>query len=819
MAGGYDLGTARGRIIIDNSDAIRASKQAGAAQDDFKRKARSSTSDLKAVSTGMLAVGVAAVAGFGFAVKTAADFEKGLSAVAAVSGATEGEIEKLRAKALQLGADTKFSAAEAVGAMEELSKAGISTTDILNGAADATVALAAAGEVDLSRAAEIAANAMNVFNLQAKELPHVADQIAGAANASAIGVDEFAQSLQQSGAAANLAGIGFEDLTTAIALMGNAGIKGSDAGTSLKTMLLNLNPTTKRQKDLMKDLGIVTEEAGNRFFDAQGNAKSFSEIAGVLGTALKGMTREQKLAKLETLFGSDAIRAAAVIADEGAAGFDKMANSIGKISAADVAAKRMDNLAGDIEQLKGSIETGLIQAGSGAQEALRGIVQSITQLVNGFSHLSPQTQKLVTQLLLFGGAGLIVAGGFIKIILALHRFAQAIAAARAAVTAFGIASKLAFLTNPVFLVIAAIVALGVALFVLFKKNETFRNAVLTAWNAILSAVKAVVAFFAGLPATLGNVFNIVANAIVTAWQRVVSFFQAVPAFFGRVVAAIGNFFAQLPNRILFIIGFIIGRWIQFQIKMVQFAVKLGIGVYNAIVNFLTKLPGRVASITASVISRFSAFVARIIAAAIRLGSQVLSAIVRFFSQLPGRVGTFTAAATARFVQLMGRLPGLAAQFASRVVSAIASGLAALPGVVSGAVGRAISAFQGMIGRAFAAAKSLASSLWNGFKSGLFGSPRTLIEYAMIGMNKGFGEELSKFERQQGDFAKVAGAFVGRDVMVRQGNVLGSGIGRPPITVNQTVAITGVEDAEGVRRALTTGPTLRPIVQAVRARGG
>lgn len=819
MAGAYDLGTAKGRIVIDNSDAIRATKQTEGAVDNMGRSARSSTTHLKAVSTGMLAVGAAAVAGFGFAVKTAADFEKGLSAVAAVSGATEGEIDQLRQKALQLGADTKFSAAEAVGAMEELAKAGLSTTDILGGAADATVALAAAGEIDIARAAEVASNAMNVFNLNAAQLPHVADQIAGAANASAIGVEEFAQSLQQSGAAAQLAGVGFEDLTTAIALMGNAGIKGSDAGTSLKTMLLNLNPTTKKQKELMKDLGIVTEEAGNRFFDAQGNAKSFSDIAGVLGQALQGMTRQQKLATLETLFGSDAIRAAAVIADNGSAGFDKMAASIGKISAADVAAKRMDNLAGDIEQLKGSIETGLIQAGSGAQEAIRGIVQGITKLVNAFADLSPETQKLVTQFLLFSGLGLIFAGGVIKMVIAIHRFAQAMAAARAAVTAFGIASKVAFLTNPVFLVIAAIVALGVALFILFKKNETFRNAVLTAWNAILGAVKAVVSFFASLPSTLGNVFNTVANAIVTAWQRVVAFFQAVPAFFGRVINAIGVFFNQLPQRILFAIGFIIGRWLQFQIRMYTIAVQLGAKVLSAIVRFFSQLPGRIISFLSRAGNAMNSFVARMIALAIRVGSQVLASIGRFFAQLPGRIGTFLASALARLASFASRAPALAAQAARGVVSAVASGLAALPGIVSGAVGRAISAFQGMIGRAFAAAKSLASSLWNGFKAGLFGSPRTLIEYAMIGMNKGFGEELSKFESQQADFAKIAGAFVGRDVMMRNGAITGSTMGRPPITVNQEVVVNGVPDAEGVRRVLTTGPTLRPVVQAIRARGG
>jgi TP901 family phage tail tape measure protein len=842
----------------------------------------------------MALIGVAAVAGFGFAVKTAADFEKGLSAVAAVSGATQGELDQLRAKALQLGKDTKFSAAEAVSAMEELAKAGVSTTDILGGAADATVALAAAGEVDLTRAAEIASNAMNVFNLEASEMPHVADQIAGAANASAISVDEFAMSLQQSGAAAQLAGVTFEDLTTAIALMGNAGIKGSDAGTSLKTMLLNLNPTTAKQKNLMKELGIVTAEGANRFFDAQGNAKKMADIAGVLGGALQGMTKQQKLATLETLFGSDAIRAAAVIADAGAKGFNDLAGNISKVKAADVAAKRMDNLAGSVEQFRGSVETALIQAGAPFQHGLRQIVDAATRLVNAFTTLSPATQKLVGQFLVFGGLTLLISAGFIKMFIFMVRFGEAIKTATTLVKAFGIASKLAFLTNPVFLIIAAVIALVAILVLLFKKNETFRNAVLAAWAAIKTAIAAVVSFFtgtvvpafqtamqflgdigsrfaaafrsilpivqpifaalvgiirAGIQVIVGivklfaalltgnwtaawNAIKSIASGILSGIVNAVKLFVALivanwqlwlskvlsltASFAATILGAIASFAAALPGRILFAIGFIIGRWIQFQVRMVQFAIQMGSRVLSAVVSFFSKLPGRVAGFLASALVRMVSWATNMIARARAAGSQVLAAIGSFFSQLPGRIGNFLASALTRMANFRARLPEMARAAASGVVSAISSGLAALPGIVSGAVGAAISAFQGMIGRAFSAAKSLASSLWNGFKAGLFGSPRTLIEYAMIGMTKGFGKELTRFEKQQADFARVAGAFASRDVMLRTG-ALAAGTSRAT-TVNQIISITGIENPEQVKQAMRSTGVLRPIVQAARARG-
>jgi TP901 family phage tail tape measure protein len=312
----------------------------------------------------------------------AREFEAQISAVGAVSGATGGALDSLRTKALQLGADTAFGASEAASAMEELVKAGVSVDGVLGGAADATVALAAASGVSLTTAAEVAANAMNAFGLSAAEMPRIADLVAGAANTSAIGVEDFAYSLQMSGAVANLVGLDFEDLAVGIAAMGNAGIKGSDAGTSLKTMLMRLEPQTDRAKTAMDELGITTGGLNNQFFDARGEAKSLAEISGVLTEALEGQTNQQKLATLNTLFGADAIRAAAVLADQGAVGIAKMNAEMEKVSAAEVARQRLDNLNGSLEQLSGSVETLAIMAGTVAIPAIRGIADGLTDVAN-----------------------------------------------------------------------------------------------------------------------------------------------------------------------------------------------------------------------------------------------------------------------------------------------------------------------------------------------------------------------------------------------------------------------------------------------------
>ena len=391
----YSLGTASGRIVIDGSGASKGFNTAGAAMSGFFNVIDARLSSIKNLGQNLAKVGAVGAAGLGIAINSAADFEERLSAIQAVSGATAEEMDLISEAALRIGKDTKFSATESALAMEELVKAGLTTTDVLNGAADATVNLAAAGEIALHEAAEIAANAMNNFNLAGKDMPHIADLIAGAANASAISVSEFGMSMQQGGAVAAIAGLKFDDLAVAIAEMGNAGIKGSDAGTSLKTFLTNLIPVTDRQTEAFRELGLLTKDGANQFFDATGKVKSLADIQEVLYQATKNMSEQQKLTTLEVLFGSDAIRAAAILSKEGAAGYNEMAAAMGKVTAADVAATRLNNLKGSIEEFKGSMETAMIVVGQVFLPVMRKIVDAATKVVNVFNNLPSPVQKAI----------------------------------------------------------------------------------------------------------------------------------------------------------------------------------------------------------------------------------------------------------------------------------------------------------------------------------------------------------------------------------------------------------------------------------------
>jgi TP901 family phage tail tape measure protein len=535
----YNLGTAKGKVQVDYDG-----KGVSEAQKDFGRlgtSAKGTSAGFQQVGHASTLAGAGIAAGFGLAAKTAIDFEKQISGIGAVSGATSGELEALRKKALQIGADTTFSATQAASAMEELAKAGIPLDGILNGAADATVALAAAGGVELPAAASLAADAMNSFGLSAQEMPHIADLIAGAANASSIDVGDFGQALKQAGAVAKLAGLSFDDTAVAIALMGKAGIKGSDAGTSLKTMLSNLQPVTTKQIELFKQLGLVTADGSNKFFDQQGKVKSLADISQILQNATKGMTNQQKSMALEMIFGSDAIRAAAVLTGEGKKGFNDMAAAMGKVTAEDVAAKRLDNTAGAIEQLKGSAETAAISLGTLLLPALTKIAKTLTNAANWFNGLSPGTKSLVTNIGLAVASVLLFAGAAVKI----FQFAKAVREVALAVKAFTLWSKIAkaatvawtavqwllnvaMTANPIGLIIVAVVALIAIIVLIATKTTWFQTLWKVVWTAIKSAASAVADWFMG---TVVPLFK-------SAWDKISGFFSAA----WGVIQGILNFF-------------------------------------------------------------------------------------------------------------------------------------------------------------------------------------------------------------------------------------------------------------------------------------
>jgi TP901 family phage tail tape measure protein len=364
-------------VNANTGPAIRGLVQVNSQLSATEKKSQKAAKAIGKVALAATAIGGAAVVGgLAYATKKAADFEEQISRLGAVADASDRQMERFRKQALKAGADTKFSALEAAAAQTELAKGGLSVAQIMKGGLKSALALAAAGEMELADAAEATVNAIKLFGLRGKDAMKVADGFATAANRTTADVSDFALALKMGGSAAKAAGLTFSETTTMLGLLAEAGIKGSDAGTSLKSALVQISAPTIAAERTMHSLGIS-------FFDAQGNMKGLADISEMLRKKLGGMTREQRLATVKTIAGTDGLRALLSVYDAGPrkiAAFEESLKKEG--TAADVAKKKQDNLKGSLETLQGSIETLGIQIGTGLLPIFRKGADELTGFAN-----------------------------------------------------------------------------------------------------------------------------------------------------------------------------------------------------------------------------------------------------------------------------------------------------------------------------------------------------------------------------------------------------------------------------------------------------
>lgn len=398
----------RVRLLADVQQYREGMRQAARETAAFGREVTANTDKandaLRDVGRGAIVAGAGLLAGFGIATAATLGFDRQLSELSAVSGATAVEMDALREAALEAGAATAFSASQAAQAQTELAKAGLSTADILGGALTGALDLAAAGDLDVARAAEIAAAAMMTFGLTGRDVTAAADALAAGANKSLTDVDTLSEALAQSGLVADQYGLSLQETVGTLSLFSQNTLNGSDAGTSFKTMLMRLGAPTAEARALMEQLGITV-------YDASGQMLGFDVVADSLQDALGGMSDAQRNAAMSTLFGADAIRAANIVVEAGGEGVRQWTDAVSESGfASDVAAEKLDNLAGDLEALRGSLETALIQGGSQATGALRFLAQTATGTVNAFANLPSPVQGAGIALAGLGGSSLFVAG-------------------------------------------------------------------------------------------------------------------------------------------------------------------------------------------------------------------------------------------------------------------------------------------------------------------------------------------------------------------------------------------------------------------------
>jgi TP901 family phage tail tape measure protein len=344
-----------------------------------------------AAAVNLAAAGIAALGDqLRTSVDVAANFESALYKFQAVAGDSLTKaglsFDDVKKKALALGASTQFSAQQALDAMTELMKGGVNVKDVMGGATDATLALAAAAQLDLANAATIVAKQLGVWGETGVTAANVADLLASAANASTVDVEELALGLANVGGSAKVAGLSFEETVQTMALIAPSFSSASDAGTSMKTFLQRLIPTTKDATQMMIELGLATKDGNSKFFDAKGNFIGMEKAAQLLYDATKGLSEEQKFLALNTIFGSDAIRAAAAIANAGASGYNEMGQAMKDAGgAAQAAAIMQQGYKFTLDQFNAAVETLQITVGSALLPYLTQLVAAAAEGVNTFT--------------------------------------------------------------------------------------------------------------------------------------------------------------------------------------------------------------------------------------------------------------------------------------------------------------------------------------------------------------------------------------------------------------------------------------------------
>ena len=468
-------------------------------------------------------------------VETGADFEDTMSQTAGALDIPMSSMGSLRNLALKMGADTMFSAKEAGEAMVELAKGGMNEAQIKGGALKSTMDLAAASGMNLGDSANVVVQSMGAFGLSADKSALAANALAGAAAASSTDVRPLTEGLSQCGAQAHLAGWNIQDTTAVLGMFADAGVKGADAGTSLKTMLQRLASPTGKAAKLMKAYGINVR-------NSDGTMKSASEIAQILHDKLGKLSPATRDAALQTIFGTDASRAAAIMMNNGAKGLAKYTKATYDQSSASRQAKaRMGDTRYALEQMNGSIETAAIALATILNPVVAKVAKKIQDLVNKFTALPKPAQKailVIAGMAAAAGPALGAIGKMATGISAISKLFSHFGTGAAAVS--GVCKKL----GTVFKTVGS--GIGSAAKVLGSGLKVVGSGLLKGIKGIGTAVKGLFTLLAANPAVLiiAGIVAIVA-ALIYAYNHCKAFRDGVNAVFGTI----GNFFKTIGTGI------------------------------------------------------------------------------------------------------------------------------------------------------------------------------------------------------------------------------------------------------------------------------
>lgn len=573
---GQDKYDALQREIVETEEELRRLQQEAATTNTALSKIDVAGQKMETIGNSIAGAGkkmmsvTTVIGGVGVAaVKTAADFDSAMSQVAAVSGATGKDFDTLRNKAREMGAKTKFSATEAAEAMNYMAMAGWKTEDMLDGI-EGVMNLAAASGEDLATTSDIVTDALTAFGLSAKDSGHFADILAAASSNANTNVSMMGETFKYCAPIAGALGFSAEDTAEAIGLMANAGIKSSQAGTALRTIMNNLAGDVKISGKAIGDVTIATT-------NADGSMRDLSDILADCRSAFGNLTESEKAQAAESLVGKNAMSGFLALMNAGQGDIDKLSSAIDNCdgSAEKMAMTMQDNLAGQLTILKSQLQELAISFGDILMPAIRSIVSNLQGFVDKLNGMDEGTKRtIVTIALLVASIGplLVIIGtaiskigvamqGFVKLANGISKLKIAIQGGTGVLGKLGAA--LGGISAPVLAVVAVIAVLVAAFVHLWKTNEGFRDAIIGTWNRIKDTISGFCQGIVDRLNALGFQFTDIVDVLKTVWD---GFCQVLAPIFEGVFNNIANILSTVTGVITGIldvfIGIFTGNWSQ-----------------------------------------------------------------------------------------------------------------------------------------------------------------------------------------------------------------------------------------------------------------
>ena len=602
---GQDKYDALQREIVETEEELRRLQQEAATTNTALSKIDVAGQKMETVGNSIAGAGkkmmgvTTVIGGVGVAaVKTAADFDSAMSQVAAVSGATGKDFDALRNKAREMGAKTKFSATEAAEAMNYMAMAGWKTEDMLDGI-EGVMNLAAASGEDLAATSDIVTDALTAFGLSAKDSGHFADILAAASSNANTNVSMMGETFKYCAPIAGALGFSAEDTAEAIGLMANAGIKSSQAGTALRTIMNNLAGDVKISGKAIGDVTIATTNADSSMRD-------LSDILADCRSAFGNLTESEKAQAAESLVGKNAMSGFLALMNAGEDDIAKLSSAIDNCdgSAEKMAMTMQDNLAGQLTILKSQLQELAISFGDILMPAIRSIVSKLQGFVDKLNGMDEGTKRtIVTIALLVASIGplLVIIGTAIsKIGVAMQgvvKLANCISKLKVSVQGgTGVLGKLGAalggISAPVLAVVAVIAVLVAAFVHLWKTNEGFRDAIIGTWNRIKDTISGFCQGIVDRLNALGFQFTDIVDVLKTVWD---GFCQVLAPIFEGVFNNIANILSTVTGVITGIldvfIGIFTGNWSQAWTGVKEIFSSIWNGISSFFTNILNVIKG------------------------------------------------------------------------------------------------------------------------------------------------------------------------------------------------------------------------------------